>query len=339
MRTEGDDRTSAPGHRPLRLARGRRRRHRVPRLDASSTWRTGPASRSRSPCSPVVGAVLLATMRGLRARAQRARIGVRPSTCRDRAALRARCSSTCSRTRWSRARRALQPDARERLLLALHADRDDGRRGRSRPDRAALPGLDLLGLPPAASSAEDSMLESTTRSTCCAARPGPTRSHPPADSGGRRPSSARALDRRLLRGHARRARRWRSPSSWRRRPRPRRRAGDAARAASSRASSSAATRRGRQRDTPVALAVVVAARGLVRRGLRGGRAARRGARHGRRCAARLDRPHAAARARAACASSGRGELVATAVQGVDALEAYFARYLPQLVLVGRSCRR
>ena len=27
-----------------------------------------------------------------------------------------------------------------------------------------------------------------------------------------------------------------------------------------------------------------------------------------------------------------GELAATAVQGVDALEAYFARYLPQLVL-------
>ena len=32
-----------------------------------------------------------------------------------------------------------------------------------------------------------------------------------------------------------------------------------------------------------------------------------------------------------------GELAATAVQGVDALEAYFARYLPQLVLAV-SCR-
>ena len=67
-----------------------------------------------------------------------------------------------------------------------------------------------------------------------------------------------------------------------------------------------------------------------RRGLRSERALRRCARHGG--------PARAARAPSAAGAAGdlhdehAGELAATAVQGVDSLEAYFARYLPQAIL-------
>ena len=56
--------------------------------------------------------------------------------------------------------------------------------------------------------------------------------------------------------------------------------------------------------------------------------------------ARAARRAPAARAgRAACTTQRAGELAAAAVQGVDALEAYFARYLPQLVLAGARAAR
>ena len=51
-----------------------------------------------------------------------------------------------------------------------------------------------------------------------------------------------------------------------------------------------------------------------------------------RAAARRSSSGACARSPAALDGAESGEVAAAAVQGVDALEAYFARYLPQLVL-------
>src|SRR5690606_24705468 len=45
--------------------------------------------------------------------------------------------------------RGRQPDHRERVLDALHAEDHDVGRGGVHPDRARLPGLDVLGVPPA----------------------------------------------------------------------------------------------------------------------------------------------------------------------------------------------
>src|SRR5205814_2366355 len=42
-----------------------------------------------------------------------------------------------------------QPDGRQRVLDGVHVEDHDLGRGGLHPDRAALPGLDLLGVPPA----------------------------------------------------------------------------------------------------------------------------------------------------------------------------------------------
>ena len=197
--------------------------------------------------------------------------------------------------------------------------------------RPALPGLDLLGLPPSGFG-----------------------------GGLRRACARRSIS---LAGHGTGARWWRARRGLRRRHAvPGARLGAGSRgSARRRARTSAATvalglvstalvvaqatlararRRTRlpgRRDGGRCRVLAVVAGGGERRprpgcrGFRDGRALRRRARHGR--------PARAAscaiccwRAPATCTTSTPGELAATTVQGVDSLEAYFARYVPQAIL-------
>ena len=79
------------------------------------------------------------------------------------------------------------------------------------------------------------------------------------------------------------------------------------------------------------LAAISVARGLVDAGFEATRADRRRAGDGR-AALAAGPPPAAGPARGAAGASAPASWPTAAVQGVDALEAYFARYLPQVVL-------
>ena len=228
--------------------------------------------------------------------------------------------------------RRVQPHAQRGRVVALHADGDDGRRRAARAGRAALPGLDLLGLPPP-------RLGRGLRRRAHAARPA-RRAHrrstvvagPPASEAAPR-SARRETQRRLARRQPRpRARTWRrrsrSASSRRRSSSPRRRCSP---------TWSARVFLGGATVADVAsslwwLVAVSVARGLVAAGFEA--AGRYGAaRVMADLRERLVRHLLLARP-GDLQDEQAGELAATAVQGVDALEAYFARYLPQAILVG-----
>ncbi len=101
-----------------------------------------------------------------------------------------RSSSISSRTRWSRPRSGVQPDAERVRLLPLHAHGDDGRRRDPAAGRARLPGVDVLGVPPPDRAGGLRRRRRATRSTCSPAA---------AKAALPQPSSVPRVDRQLLR--------------------------------------------------------------------------------------------------------------------------------------------
>ena len=157
------------------------------------------------------------------------------------------------------------------------------------------------------------------------------RAAPDAGRRRRRPTCVTPLDPRLLR-YARTARATCGPSSL----------GAVAGGADRRAGQLLAERhhrglpgrRGRGRadaDAGLWLAAVVVLRGAAVAWAAGGRRAAASAAVKSRAAAPAARPRRRARA-AGSPASAAGELATLATRGLDALDAYFARYLPQLVL-------
>ena len=313
LRTTGDlyERVRARGSATRRPGSGRRRG--VPRLDGRRRGRSERQGRlpGRDPCRP----------RNRRARAGRGaclRRQERPRVRDDGAGhRRIRCDAVhgpLSAGHGLEHGLREQPRRSGRRVRALHAGRDDRRGADRAAGRPALPGLVVLRLPRAGHAA---------RTSSC---PKPSR-RPRA---GRPRADVRILDQRLVR-----------------RARPVRRllvldtaVGIASAAlvllqavliARIVAQAFAGASLAAVSSDLALLAVTFCAQEPDGVGLRGGGPAR--------C---LDRPLGAAprtrraqaprRSRSLSTGAGAGEIAATAVQGVDGLEAYFARYLPQVVL-------